>query len=400
MKVAVTTLAFCVAALLALGLVMIYSASLGLELVNSRTHVRTEVGAHLFQMQLLWCVLGLVACTVTAIVDYAILKKLALPIFICALFLAAMVFLPNFGQKIYGMRLNGASRWIHIPGVGSIQPSELVKIVLIIMLAWYCDRSQRKMDTFKRGIIFPGIIVAFALGMIFVEPDRGTTILLATVSGMMLLVAGVQLKHLLIPTLGGVAALAVSILHSPMRMNRIAAWLHPQDHLNGAALQAHQSMIALGAGGVTGRGLGNGLQKLGYVPEIQSDSIFANIGEELGLIATLFVIVAFLLIAICGIFIALRSRDNFGCLLATGVTFLISLQAAINIGVVTSVLPNKGLALPFISSGGSSLLAMLIGVGILLSVARHAPVREKTVREKISKPEIDAGENPFTARAT
>src|SRR5271163_422689 len=389
MKVAVTTLAFCVAALLALGLVMIYSASLAL--VNARTHA--EVGAHLLQMQLVWCALGFVACAITAILDYAILKKLALLIFVGALALAVCVFVPHFGMK-----LNGAHRWIRLPGA-TFQPSELVKIALIIMLAWYCDRSLRKMDTFKRGIIFPGIIIAFALGIIFVEPDRGTTILLAAVSGMMLLVAGVQLKHLLLPALGGAAALAISILHSPMRMNRIAAWLHPQDHLNGAALQAHQSMIALGAGGATGLGLGNGLQKLGYVPEIQSDFIFANIGEELGLIATLFVIVAFWLIAICGTCIALNSRDNFGCLLATGVTFLISLQAAINIGVVTSVLPNKGLALPFISSGGSSLLAMLIGVGILLSVARHAPVREK-VREKKSESAADHGDNPFAARAT
>jgi cell division protein FtsW len=339
-------------------------------------------------------------CAIAAVLDYAVLKKLALPIFIGSLFLAAMVFLPNFGQKIYGMRLNGASRWIHIPGVGSIQPSELVKIALIIMLAWYCERSQRKMDTFKRGVLVPGIIIALALGLIFVEPDRGTTILLAAVSGMMLLTAGVRLKHLLLPAFGGAAVLAVSILHDPMRMNRIAAWLHPQQHLNGAALQAQQGMIALGAGGVTGLGLGNGLQKLGYVPEIQSDFIFANIGEELGLIATLFVIVAFLLIAVCGIFIALRSRDNFGCLLASGVTFLISLQAAINIGVVTSVLPNKGLALPFISSGGSSLLAMLIGVGILLSVARRAPVRKDSSPAKNSVADNEAYDNPFAARAT
>jgi cell division protein FtsW len=148
---------------------------------------------------------------------------------------------------------------------------------------------------------------------------------------------------------------------------------------------------------VTGLGLGNGLQKLGYVPEIHSDFIFANIGEELGLIATLFVVLAFLLIAICGTCIALNARENFGCLLASGITFLISLQAAINIGVVTSVLPNKGLALPFISSGGSNLLAMLACVGILFSIARHAPVREK-------KPEPAAGhghgDNPFAARAT
>jgi cell division protein FtsW len=394
MKVAVTTLVFCVAALLALGLVMIYSASLGLVLVNTRTHVHAEVGAHLLQMQLVWCALGFAACAVTAILDYALLKKFAWPVFIGSLVLAACVFIPHFG-----ISLNGAHRWIKLHGM-SFQPSELVKIALIIMLAWYCDRSQRKMDTFKRGIIFPGLIIAVALGVIFVEPDRGTTILLAAVSGMMLLVAGVRVQHLLLPVLGGAAALAVSILHDPMRMNRIAAWLHPQDHLNDAARQAQQGMIALGSGGVTGLGLGNGLQKLGYVSEIQSDFIFANIGEELGLIATLFVVVAFLLITICGIFIALRARDYFGCLLVSGVTFLISLQAAINIGVVTSVLPNKGLALPFISSGGSSLLAMLIGVGILLSVARRAPVREKTVREKNSEPEIDAGENPFAARAT
>jgi cell division protein FtsW len=386
MKVAVTTLAFCAAALLALGLVMVYSASQAL--VNAHTH--TEVGGvRVLQMQLIWCGLGLVACVVAVVLDYEFLKKFAWPVFVGALVLAGAVFVPHLGMKI-----NGAHRWIRLPGA-TFQPSELVKIALVIMLAWYCDRSQRKMDTFKRGIIFPGIIIAAALGLIFVEPDRGTTILLAAVSGMMLLVAGVRLPHLLLPALGVGAILAVSILHDPMRMNRIAAWLHPQDHLNSAALQGQQAMIAIGSGGVTGVGLGNGLQKLGYVPEIQSDFIFANIGEELGLIATLFVVLAFLLIAVCGIYIALNARDHFGCLLATGITFLISLQAAINIGVVTSVLPNKGLALPFISSGGSSLLVMLGCVGILLSVARHAPVREK-----ISKKTTEAAGNPFAARAT
>jgi cell division protein FtsW len=389
MKVAVTTLAFCAAALLALGLVMIYSASQAL--INAHTH--TEVGARMLQMQLVWCALGLVVCAVASVLDYGLLKKFAWPIFIGALILATCVFVPHVG-----MRINGAHRWIRLPGA-TFQPSELVKIALIIMLAWYCDRSQRKMDTFKRGIIFPGLIIASALGLVFIEPDRGTTILLAVVCGMMLLVAGVRLHHLLLPALGGAAVLAVSILHDPMRMNRIAAWLHPQNHLNGAALQGQQAMIAIGSGGVTGLGLGNGLQKLGYVPEIHSDFIFANIGEELGLIGTLFVVVAFLLIAICGTCIALNARDNFGCLLSTGITFLISLQAVINIGVVTSVLPNKGLALPFISSGGSNLLAMLACIGILFSIARRAPVREKAV-EKKSESAADRGDNPFAAKAT
>jgi len=388
MKVAVTTLAFCAAALLALGLVMIYSASQA----QVNTHTRAEVGAHMLQMQLIWSALGLVACAVASILDYALLKKLAWPLFISSLVLAGLVFVPHLGIKVHG-----AHRWIRLPGA-TFQPSEFVKIALIIMLAWYCERSQRKMDTFKRGIIIPGLIIMAALGLVFIEPDRGTTILMAVVCGMMLLVAGVRLQHLALPAFGAVAALAFSIFHDPMRMNRIAAWLHPQQHLQGAAQQAQQSMIAIGSGGVTGLGLGNGLQKLGYVPFIESDFIFANIGEELGLIATLFVVIAFLLIAICGIYIALNARENFGCLLATGITFLISLQAAINIGVVTSVLPNKGIALPFISYGGSNLLAMLSCIGILFSIARHAPVREKVVAKKSAS--AGHGDNPFAARAT
>jgi cell division protein FtsW len=217
---------------------------------------------------------------------------------------------------------------------------------------------------------------------------------MAGVSGIMLLVAGVRLPHLTVPAIGGAGVLTLSILHDPMRMNRIAAWLHPQEHLQDAAHQAQQSVIAIGSGGVTGLGLGNGLQKMGYVPLIESDFIFANIGEELGLIATLLIVLAFLLIAICGVCIALNARDQFGGLLATGFAFMIPLQAAVNIGVVTSVLPNKGIVLPFISVGGTSLLTTLACIGILFSVARHAPVREKNSRS-VSEP-ID---NPFAARA-
>jgi cell division protein FtsW len=377
MKVAVTTLAFSVTALLALGLVMIYSAKMTMA-----------AGAHDLMMQFVWCTLGLVVCAVVTFLDYAWLKKIVWPMFIGAIILAALVFVPHLGVKV-----KGAHRWIQLLGV-RFQPSEFVKIALLIMLAWYCDRSQRKMDTFKRGVILPTIIIVAALGVVFIEPDRGTTILMASVSGMMLLVAGVRLQHLFLPALGALAALAFSIFHDPMRRNRIAAWLHPQDHLQDAAHQAQQGMIALGSGGVTGLGLGNGLQKWGYVPEIHNDFILANIGEELGLIATLLVVLAFLMIAICGIYISLNARDRFGCLLATGVTFLISWQAVINIGVVTSVLPSKGIALPFISAGGSNLLAMLTCIGILFSIARHAPVREK-----VSRSAAEIGDNPFAARA-
>ena len=377
MKVAVTTLAVCVAALLALGLVMLYSSMM-----------TSQAGGHDLMMQLIWCSAGFAFCVVATIIDYQLLKKLVWPVYFLALILLAAVFVPYIGHASHG-----AHRWVKL-GL-TLQPSEFAKLALIIMLAWYCDFSLRQMQTFKRGILYPGALAAVILGLVFVEPDRGTAILLAAVSGTMLLLAGVRWKHIVLPALGGVAILAVSILHDPMRMNRISAWLHPQEHLNGAALQAHQAMIGLGVGGWSGVGLGNGMQKHGYLPEIQTDFIFANIGEELGLIATLLVIAAFVVIAVCGIYIALNAREPFGFLLATGITFLISLQAAINVGVVTGVLPNKGLPLPFISYGGSNLLAMLVCVGILFSIARHAPAREK-----VSKPVVEVGENPFAARAT
>jgi cell division protein FtsW len=381
MRVAVTTLAFCVAALLGLGLVMLYSSSM------------TQVGARYLVMQCIWCAGGLLLCVAATALDYQFLKKAAWPLFIVALVLLALVLLPlphGITKKI-----NGAHRWFILPGI-RLQPSELGKIALIILLAWYGDRFQRKMNTFKQGVVFPGMIAALMLGVIFVEPDRGTTILLAAVSGAMLLIAGVRLKFIIPPVLLGIAGLAVSILHDPMRMRRIFSWWDLEAHKDGVGYQAYQAMIALGSGGWFGLGLGNGLQKNGFVPEHHTDFIFSIIGEELGLVATLAIVVAFVVIAICGIYIALHSRDTFGGLLAAGITFLISLQAAINIGVVTSALPNKGLPLPFISYGGSNLLAMLTCVGILFSVARHAHVREKT-SESVLDPET---KNPFAVRAT
>jgi cell division protein FtsW len=380
MKVAVTTLAFCVAALLALGLVMLYSASM------------TQVGAHYLMLQLVWCALGFALCVAATALDYQLLKKAALPLFIFSLVMLVAVLLP----LPHGItkNINGAHRWFILPGM-RLQPSEFAKLALIIMLAWYGDHCQRLMQTWKRGVVMPGLLIAAVLGLVFIEPDRGTTILLATVSCSMLLVAGVRWMHVLIPAAVGVAGLAVSILHDPMRMRRIFSWWNLEQHKDGVGYQAYQAMIALGSGGWSGLGLGNGRQKLGFVPEHHTDFIFSIIGEELGLIATLAVIVAFVVIAICGIYIALRSRDTFGSLLALGITLLISLQAAINIGVVTSALPNKGLPLPFISYGGSNLLAMFVGVGILFSVARQAPAREK-----ISKAVVESDENPFAARAT
>ena len=380
MKVAVTTLAFCVAALLALGLVMLYSSSM------------TQVGAQYLKSQLVWCVLGFVLCVTATSLDYQVLKKAAWPLFFFALVLLVLVLLP----LPHGLtkKINGAHRWFILPGM-RLQPSELGKVALIIVLAWYCDRYQRHMHTFKWGVLFPMGIIAAMLALIFREPDRGTTILLAAVSGSMLLLAGVRWKFIVPPVILATVGLVISILHDPMRMRRIFSWWDLEQHKDGVGYQAYEAMIALGSGGWTGLGLGNGRQKLGFVPEHHTDFIFSIIGEELGLVTTLLVVVAFVVLIFCGIYIALHARETFGTMLATGVTLLIGLQAAINIGVVTSALPNKGLPLPFISYGGSNLLAMLTCVGILLSVARKATPSKISASDFVA----DDNPNPFAARA-
>jgi cell division protein FtsW len=275
----------------------------------------------------------------------------------------------------------------------------LAKLALLIALAWYGEHYQRQMSTWKRGILLPGLFIALVLGLIFKEPDRGTTILLASVSGLMLLIAGVRWKYIIPPIVAALAGLGLSLWHDPMRTKRIFAWLYLEENKSGVGYQAYEAMVALGAGGWTGLGLGNGRQKLGFVPEHHTDFIFSIIGEELGLIATLLVVIAFVAIVVSGIWIALNSRDTFGLLLGCGISFLIGLQAFINIGVVTSALPNKGLPLPFISYGGSNLLIMLGAVGILLSIARQARAPETVLADARAGiadiPSANSRRNPF-----
>lgn len=326
-----------------------------------------QVGARYLKVQLVWGALGVVLCVAATLSDYRQLKRMAWPLFGLSVFLLALVFVPHIG-----IRRNGASRWVGFGHTSLFQPSELAKLSLIIALAWYGEHFQRQMPTWKKGVVIPGMIIALVLGLVFREPDRGTTILMACVTGTMLVVAGVRWRYIVPPIVAAIAGLAISIWHDPMRTRRIFGWLHLEENKTGVGYQAYQAMLALGAGGWTGLGLGNGRQKLGFVPEHHTDFILSIIGEELGLLATLLVIVAFVAIVISGIYIAKNSRDFFGLLLGSGITFLIGLQAFINIGVVTSTLPNKGLPLPFISYGGSNLLVMLLSVGILLSIARQA----------------------------
>ncbi len=357
MKIATTILFFCVTALLALGMVMLFSASTG------------QVETKYLTMQPIWCGLGFVVCWLVASADYRWLKKfpwVPWALLGSVVLLLILVLIPGIGFKI-----KGASRWLRVAGF-TMQPSELAKIALIIALAYYGERYQRQMPTFTRGMIVPVLIISLVLGLLFAEPDVGTAMLLATVSAVMLLVAGIRWRYFFPPVIFGAVAIGLFLWHNPMRSERIYSWLHVEETKQDKGMQAYQAMVALGSGGVTGVGLGDGRQKLGFVPEHHTDFIFSVIGEELGLVATMLVVLAFLAIMICGVYIAWNASDTFGMLIAVGITFLIGFQAVINIGVVTGSLPNKGLSLPFISYGGSNLVVMLGCVGLLINIARHA----------------------------
>jgi cell division protein FtsW len=357
MKAATTILFFCVVALLALGMVMLFSASTG------------QPGAKYLIQQPVWCGLGLIICWVAALGDYRWLKKKSfIPWAVWGLALALLGLVLVRG---IGITRNGATRWLGV-GSWSVQPSEFAKIALIILLAWYGEQQQRKMPHLGWGLLLPALLIAPVLALIFREPDWGTMILLATVSGVMLFLAGTHPLVLSVTGLASVGMLIRMILHDPVRRDRWLGFLDPEKYKDTVFYQTWQSMVAIGSGGVTGLGLGDGRQKLGFVPEHHTDFIFSVIGEELGMVAGLLVVLAFLAIVVAGIYIAWRSPDTFGVLLAAGITSLIAFQAAINIAVVTGSLPNKGLPLPFISYGGSNLVLMLGCVGLLLNVARHA----------------------------
>src|SRR6185436_10826897 len=190
---------------------------------------------------------------------------------------------------------------------------------------WYVDRTQRHMGTFVKGLLIPGAAIGLLLGLTIVEPDYGTTMLLASVSVMMLFIAGVRWKFIVPPVVLGLVGFALAIWHNPVRLQRIVAFLNPEEHKSGIGFQAYQAMLALGAGGWNGLGLGNGRQKLGFVPENHTDFIFSIIGEELGLVATIAVVVIFVPLIICGLYIAWHARDTYGQMIAAGISFLIGL---------------------------------------------------------------------------
>ncbi len=283
--------------------------------------------------------------------------------------LLIVVLLPQFGHEI-----NRARRWLKIP-LGpariSFQPSELAKWALVFFLAAFCDKYSKELWLYWKRFV-PACLISGLIVCLIITEDFGTAAFVSFLALIMLVIGGAKWWHLLTPAPFAASAFCAALFFYPGRIQRIAAFLNPQKWADSAAYQANQSLIAIGSGGVWGKGLGRGICKYGHLPEDTTDFIFAIIGEELGFVGTTLVICLFIAFVWLGILVVLRCRNTFGQLLAAGIVLTIATQAVINIGVVTVVLPTKGIPLPFVSAGGTSMLLSAAAVGVLLNIVKRS----------------------------
>lgn len=355
-------LVLAVVGLISLGMVMLLSTS---SFVTDRADVFYDI-----RRQVAWLMIGLAACVLVASIDYHWWGKTAWWWFGGACLLLALCFLPLVGERI-----NGSARWISGKSVGlssiRLQPSEFAKLAVLFVLARWLTTYKDDAHTFLRGFLYPLMIVAIPVGLIAAEMDIGSAALVCAIAVLVVFIAGARLVYVGgagLLTLGGIVA---AIAFIPNRLERFLAFLDLEKFKSGLGLQQFRAQLALGEGGLFGLGLGEGREKLMHMPYAHTDFIFPMVGEELGLVGSLMVVLTFVLIAVFGMLIAMQAPDRFGKLLGFGVVGLICMQAALNIGVTTAVLPNKGLPLPFVSYGGSNLLFCLLGIGILLNIYRQ-----------------------------
>jgi len=342
--------------LVAAGAVMVYSTSFVVAM--------KKFGDEYFfvKKHVAFALIGLVLFVLFSRIPYHIYRKLTYPILIVSALLLACILVPGVGHKV-----GGATRWLRVMGI-TFQPSELAKLAVIIFLAYSLEAKQEVIKSFSPGflpnILIPGIVIVMIMG----QPDFGSAVTLSALVFILCFVAGVSILHL-----AGLIAMVVPTLYMVVSnfgymTQRVLTFLDPWKDPHGAGFQIIQSFLAFGSGGIWGLGLGEGRQKLFYLPEAHTDFIFSVIGEELGLIGVGAVILLYAVFFISGLRVALRAKDLFGTYLALGLTLMITLQAMINMAVVMGILPSKGLPLPLISYGGTSLIVSLAAVGIILNV--------------------------------
>ena len=353
--------------LVAFGLVMVYSAT------SASAAVGNGDPMSYLKRQAIYALLGVVLMALASRFDYHRLRYVAPPLLLVALGLCAAVL-------VVAPEINGARRWFLV-GPASFQPSELAKLALCLFTAVYLARRRppRTLGELMKPL---GLLTALFCGLILLEPDLGTTITLCGMMLAVLLVAGVPARLLAVASFLAIAVGLLAIWVEPYRRARVFSFLDPWSDAEGSGFQIVQAMIGIGSGGVTGAGLGEGVGKISYLPEAHTDMIFAVIGEELGLVGSVLVIGAFAAFALVGFRIALRCKDPFGKLLAAGLTALVCGQAAVNLAAVLGIAPLTGIPLPFVSYGGSSLVVLLAGVGILLNIAVNAEVARARVPDR------------------
>jgi cell division protein FtsW len=313
---------------------------------------------------LTWLAFGFALLLIAAHLDYTAWRKLALPLLVVTALLLILVLIPSVG-----LMAKGARRWLRL-GLVSVQPAELAKLTVVLYLAAYLAKKESVIQEFGRGFLPPLIVVGGIAGLILLQPDMGTAVVLGLLAAGLLFMAGARLSHLFALVLVAAPVGMALILSSTYRRQRLMTFLSPWKDPTDAGFQLTQSFLALGSGGPFGVGLGEGKQKLFFLPEAHTDFVLALVGEELGLLGTGAIIVLFAILVLKGFQIAGRAREPFGRHLALGITLSFGLQALINAGVVTGLLPTKGLTLPLVSYGGSSLLVSLLSIGILLSIGR------------------------------
>ncbi|HOF42730.1 MAG TPA: putative lipid II flippase FtsW [Candidatus Moranbacteria bacterium] len=350
--------------LLVFGLVMIASAGV----IYSET--RFEDKYYFFKHQLIYGVIpGLAALYFFSKINYSFWKKISVPFFFLSIIFLLLVFVPGIGSKVYG-----ASRWIQL-GPFSFQPSEMAKLSMVLYLAaWLESRGINRIKDVYEGLLpFVGILGLIGV-LIMNQPDTGTFGIIVLTSLAIFFVAGANFRHIGLLGLMGLLILWVLIKLEPYRLNRIMTFLNPQADPQGTGYQINQALLAIGSGGILGVGLGHSRQKFNYLPEPVGDSIFAIIGEELGILGASVLIILFFMLALRGIKIAKNAPDFFGRLLAIGITMWIVFQAFINISANVALVPLTGVPMPFISYGGTSLVFLMSAVGILLNLSRHSRI--------------------------
>jgi len=357
-------LLFPVLFLVGIGIVMVYSASSALALKKFGS------GYYFLKKQAIFALLGIVVLVTCRHFPYRFYRSLTYPFLVFSVILLAAIKLSGFGYSA-----GGSARWLRF-GAFSFQPSEFVRFALVIYLAYSMDKKKDKLQDFYVGFMPHILVLGILSALILIQPDFGSVLILGAVTWIMLFVGGVRLLHLFSALMVILPILGYFMISAEYRIKRLMTFLNPWKYPSDAGYQVVHSLMAFGTGGIWGTGIGNGYQKLFYLPEPHTDFIFSVIGEELGLMGVLIILGLYVLIFWRGIWIARNTEDSFGAFMAVGLTAAIGLQVCVNMGVALGLLPTKGLTLPFLSYGGSSLLMNMAAIGILMNIeAKNIQVR-------------------------